>query len=344
MRRFVFLLVSLFQVTGILWAQDKIVSRKNFFLENKPLEVTVTTDLKKLVMTKKNPTLQPANLTWRAVNGGEDIVEPIRIRLRGNNRRENCNLASLMVDFRVDSQKTKTSNLKEMKWVAPCARGIEGEQFVLKEYLIYKMYNMFTDLSFRVRLLHITFEDANKKQKPYTQYGFAIEHVDDLRKRNNCSEEKKKQYLTIQTERNQALLVSIFQYMIGNTDWSVPNYHNVKLLIPKDSSTLAPLIVPYDFDYAGLVNAPYAVPHETWGIEKVTDRKYLGFPRTLEEIKAVTDKFGAKKDDINNLINNFELLTNYHKKEMSLFIAQFYKILESDRDIKVAFIDNARTK
>ncbi|HSK12913.1 MAG TPA: hypothetical protein VK907_06830, partial [Phnomibacter sp.] len=264
MRRYVLLIISLLTISAGSWAQENesgnVVSRKKFFEDVDPIEVVLQTDMKKLVSQKKNPNFQPATLTWKNADASGDVVEPIRIRLRGKNRKETCSNASLMIDFRVDSQKTRLSNLKEMKWVAPCSRNVDGEQFVLKEYLIYKMYNEFTDLSFKVRLLHITFQDASGKQKPFTQYGFALEHVDDLKKRNNCIEEKKRQFLTVQTQREQATLVSIFQYMIGNTDWAVPNYHNVKLLIPKDSPTAQPYMVPYDFDYAGAVNTPYAVP------------------------------------------------------------------------------------
>jgi hypothetical protein len=336
--RFLFLPIFLICV-GPVFGQEKVVSRKQFFLDTSVIEVVVRTDIKKLIRQKANPTLQPAKLTWKNADSSGDLQEAVRIRLRGNNRRENCNLASLMLDFRVEGENSRLKNLKEMKWVAPCAKTQDGEQLVLKEYLIYKMYNQLTDKSFRVRLLRVTFEDELEKQKSYTQYGFAIEHVDDLKKRVDCVEEKEKVYAAVQTNYDQTTLVSIFQYMIGNTDWSVPNYHNIKLLIPKDSPQVKPYMVPYDFDYAGAVNAPYAAPDETRPITKVTERYYMGLPRTFEMIKEVTDKFMLERPTFTGMIRDWSLLNNFHKNEMADFIAGFFEILESDKAIKLIFVD-----
>jgi hypothetical protein len=206
------------------------------------------------------------------------------------------------------------------------------------------MYNRLTDKSFRVRLLRITFEDELDKQKSYTQYGFAIEHVDDLKNRVGCVEEKQKQFTGIQTNYNHTTLVTIFQYMIGNTDWSIPNYHNIKMLIPKDSPQVKPYIIPYDFDYAGAVNTPYAVPNESRPITKVTERFYMGLPRTFEMVKAVTDRFMAERTTFNNMIKDWTLLNSFHKREMSGFINDFYTILESDKAIRLTFVDFSQPK
>ena len=335
-----FLLFPLLLVISLpVFAQDKFVSRKQFFLDTSVIEVILRTDIKKLIKQKNNPTFQPAKLTWQKADSTGDLQEAVRIRLRGNNRRETCNLASLMLDFRVEGEQSRLKNLKEMKWVAPCLRSQDGEQYVLKEYLIYKMYNRLTDKSFRVRLLRITFEDELEKQKSFTQYGFAIEHVDDLKDRVGCVEEKETKFTGIQTNYNHTTLVTIFQYMIGNTDWSIPNYHNIKMLIPKDSPQVKPYIVPYDFDYAGAVNTPYAAPNESRPITNVTERFYMGLPRTFEMVKVVTDSFMAERATFNNMIKDWSLLNSFHKKEMSGFIDDFYKVLESDRSIRLTFVD-----
>jgi hypothetical protein len=331
-------------LTGVIfgYAQDKVVSRKQFFKDTAAIPVTIKTDLRKLMYQKKNPTLQNAKLIWQSTDGVLQGEDPIKIRLRGNNRRETCTLASLMVDFRDDEKSNRLKNLKEMKWVAPCNKGVQFEQYVIKEYLIYKIYNLLTDFSFKVRLLNITFEDEAGKVKGYTHYGFAIEPVDDLKNRVNSTEEKKKQFLQMQSSYNHTTMVALFQYMIGNTDWSVPNYHNVKLLIPKDSPYARPYIVPYDFDYAGAVNPPYAVPHETWPISVVTERYYMGFPRTFEEIKAVTTMMLSKKEDILHIIQDSPLLLGYHKKEMNNYISEFFNMIENDKTIKKVFVEGAR--
>src|ERR1041385_40117 len=108
-------------------------------------------------------------------------------------------------------------------------------------------------------------------------------------------------------------IVDIFQYMVGNTDWSVPNYHNIKLIRKKNADDSPPYVIPYDFDYCGLVNAYYAVPAEILGIEKVTDRKYRGFPRSMEELQQAISIFNKQKENIYKLITGFEPLPEKNK-------------------------------
>jgi len=325
-------------------AQDKVVSRKQFFTDTALVVVTLKTDIKKLQARRKNPSFQPGTITWHKADSTGDVTANIKLRLRGNFRRENCGIASLMVEFRDSANKSRLNNLKNLKLVAPCFRGYENEQLVIKEFLVYKIYNQLTDKSFRVRLMQVTFEDENDKIKPYTQYAFAIEPIDDLAKRNDCIEEDKKEVLTEQTNRAHTTLVNIFQYMIGNTDFGIPVYHNIKLIVPANAPTAAPYVIPYDFDYSGLVNAPYAIPHESTGLTSVTERKYMGFPRSWEEIQAAAAIFKAKKDGILNIVNTYPLLGNTSKREMEGFLEEFYTFLNSDNRVKGEFINRARTQ
>lgn len=323
-------------------AQDKVVSRKLFFTNDTVLQVTLKTDMKRLASQKKEPSYQKAVLVISQGEGKPEISGNVRVKLRGNFRRENCRIASIMVDFYKEDSTSKLKNLKTMKWVAPCERGFYQEQFVIKEFLTYKMYQLFTEKSFRVRMLNITFQDVNGKVKDYTQYGFGIEDVDDMAKRNGMVEEEDRKYQTEQTDRYYGTLVSMFQYMIGNTDYGVPVYHNVKLLLPKDSPTAKPYIVPYDFDYSGMVNANYAAPPEELGITSVTERIYRGFSREMSEIKGMAQLFFDKKEQIYTLVNENTLLFANQKKEMNLFLDSFYGTISKDAELERIFVKGAR--
>lgn len=138
-------------------------------------------------------------------------------------------------------------------------------------------------------------------------------------------------------------MVAIFQYMIGNLDWSVPGLHNMKLIKPKDDPNTLPYAVPYDFDYCGLVNAPYAVPPEQIDVKSVTERFYRGFPRSMEELEPVIEHFKKQKEKTLELINNCQWLSNRYKKEMTSFLEDFYKTIDNKGRVKNIFIDNART-
>jgi hypothetical protein len=130
--------------------------------------------------------------------------------------------------------------------------------------------------------------------------------------------------------------------MIGNTDFSVPANHNIKLILPKADTMQAPYIVPYDFDYAGFVNAPYAIPDPMLGIEQVTERLYRGFARTLEELEEVLVLFRAKKPEIYALIDNFPPFEVYTKKDAKQFLNDFFEVIDSEKSIKAVFINSAR--
>src|SRR5205085_7276423 len=181
------------------------------------------------------------------------ISEPIRLSARGEFRRTECFVPSIKLDFKSDSS-PKLSPLNKLKLVVGCGARADDEKLLLKEFLIYKIYNLLTEKSFRVRLLHINYKDTRDKIKAYSQYGFLIEDVDKMAKRNNCAEVEKTVFRSERTDRDQMTLVAIFEYMIGNTDWSVPNYHNIKLMRPKSDSISFPYVIHYDFDFAGLLD------------------------------------------------------------------------------------------
>jgi len=267
----------------------------------------------------------------------------VGIRARGNYRRENCELASLMFMFNYDkSDKNDLSKLKKVKFVAGCQRNVEIDQLVIKEYLTYRIYQRLTPVSFRVRLVKVNFKDVNNRMKSYTQYGFFIEDVDDLADRNKMVERYNHGFRTEQSNREHTTLVCIFQYMIGNTDWAVPVDHNIKLLSPKKDTMLLPYIVPYDFDYCGLVNASYAVPHEMLGIKNVTDRLYRGFPRTIDELRVTAKNFLDNKEAIMSIVENDPLLNKSNKKIMWRYLEDFYDEIKSDNDLYRNFLMGAR--
>jgi hypothetical protein len=137
-------------------------------------------------------------------------------------------------------------------------------------------------------------------------------------------------------------IVDMFQYMVGNTDWSVPNLHNTKLVQKKGEPSSAPYVIPYDFDYAGLVNAYYAVPSEILNIEKVTDRLYRGFPRSMEELQIAIGVFMKQKESIYKLIASFTPLADRYKKEVTDYIDEFYRTISDNKKVQFEFIDNAR--
>lgn len=218
------------------------------------------------------------------------------------------------------------------------------DQNLLKEFMVYKIYNLITDKSFRVRLLNLNYRDSSGKKKTITDHAFLLEDIKEVAKRNNSTDWTEKKFGGAAIDRRQMETTAIFEYMIGNTDWSVPANHNMKLIHSKSDSTSRPFAVPYDFDYSGLVNAAYAIPDERLGIETVRERLYRGLPRTKEELTEAFDIFNKQKGDFYAAIENFNLLTRATKKEMKDYLDEFFNTINNPSDVKEIFGINTKTK
>ena len=319
----------------------QLVDSIKFFTDETLIEMSLSTDIKALQTEKKLDVFQPADITL-TFQDNQVITQHRAVGARGHFRRDFCTIPPLMLNFRGPG--SRLSSLGKLKLVIGCGSKADDEQLILKEYLAYKMYNLLEEKSFRVRLVRVTYNDSRNKMKPFTQYAFFIEDDADMARRNGCIKKDKVQVLTESTNRDMMTMVAVFEYMISNGDWSVPNNHNIKLIFEKKIPAALPYVVPYDFDHSGFVNAGYALPNELLGTETVTERVYRGFPREMEELESVFAEFRKKKESINSLIMNFSLLKERARKDAVEYLEDFYKTINNKGQVKSIFIDNARTR
>jgi hypothetical protein len=292
------------------------------FDSDKLIDIALRFDITTYRKQRSDEEYLPAVLTYYF--GEKDSVNKnIKLRARGVQRRAYCDFPPIKLNFKLkDSVSTEFDGIDKLKLVTYCKVGLED--YVLREYLVYKLYNILTDNSFRVRLLRVNYINTAKDKKPIVQYGFVIEPNELLEKRTNSVE--------IRTTVSQVNIsppslteCALFNYMIGNTDWSVPNRHNVLLLnIPKRADNYVDLIIPFDFDYSGFVNADYAVPFETLPIKTVRDRLYVSICRSEEEFSNELKKFAEKKDDFYRVINDFPYLKDRSKKDIINYLDYFF--------------------
>jgi hypothetical protein len=334
-----FMLACLLAITVAAQTQSRIDSVQ-FFLDEKPLDVTLSTDIGNLISGKIKDEYQNAIFTCKLPDSST-VSEVIRLNLRGHSRREICKIPPMRLLFR-NASSPRLSPLRTLKLVNSCRLGSGDKQLLFKEYLIYKIYNILTDKSLRVRMLNITFEDSKGGKKPMIQNAFLVENIDAMAKRNKCKEMNGVKIDQETTDRQQMTLVALFEYMIGNTDWSVWNNHNIKLLFAKKDSASKPFPVAYDFDNSGFVNADYAIPDPMMGVESVTQRVYRGFPRSESELNDAIQVFNSKKDKIYEVVNNCEQLSSGVKKSVTNYLDDFYKTINNPSDVKYVFITNAR--
>jgi hypothetical protein len=223
---------------------------------------------------------------------------------------------------------------KKIKLVSDCNSSKTYREYVLKEYLAYKIFNILTDKSFRVRLVNLKLIDTGRKNKESNSLVFMIEPEELLAQRLNSMPIKIDKLNFHQMDSLSVDMVSFFQYMIGNTDFAIHNRHNVKLLISKDFKKNRPFPVPYDFDYSGLVNTLYAQPEDFFQIYSVRERFYRGMCRSTAEFQTLIDYYLKMEIDIIDLINSSEFLKEKTKKEVLEYIEEFYTELKDPDFIK----------
>ena len=212
----------------------------------------------------------------------------------------------------------------------PC----RGEEYVIREWLVYRIYNLVTPKSFRARLVVVELNDTKKKKTITPFYGILLEDEQQMANRNHDILVKRKTRPE-QTEPGAFLKMAMFEYLIGNTDWSV-QYQNTRLLA-KDSNTVA-VAVPYDFDHAGLVDAPYAKPAEELEMSSVRQRRYRGY--CIEDMKRFDEAialYNYLKPDIYKLYTDCTLLDAKYVKETLQYFDEFYKTINDPLALQKEF-------
>ena len=302
----------------------------------KGIDIYLKTDLKQLLKKTDNDYYRPCEFSFKDSLGNQISLD-LEVKPRGNIRRKICFYPPLKIKIaKKDLSKLGLrKRYNTFKIVSHCKAGKAGDQLVLKEYLAYKLLNILTDRSFKVQLTRLHYEDSKAKIKPQTRLGFIIESNDRLEDRMGGTMKDTLNLKAKNLEREQYHLMCMFQYMIGNPDWGITQLHNVKLVVRDSDNTILP--IPYDFDYSGLVNAPYAVPDPNLGIEKVSDRIYMGLKGGGRNFKKNLQLFLKKEKEIKAYVASFECLNRSNHKFVKKYIASFYKTLHSKARLKSEF-------
>ena len=243
-----------------------------------PLELELVFDAAALCRDPRREACEDAaaTLVYRSA-GGESVPIEVTLRVRGRWRKEtaDCRLPALFVFFtEPHAAETPFAGEKMLPLTTHCREGRGYEQYVLKEYLAYRILNRLTDKSLRVRLARITYRDAGDQGRAVTRYAFFTEHFDALAARHAAEVWRPKELDVRSVDANELATVALFEYLIGNTDWSAVYSHNVVALRSASGAVSA---VPYDFDFSGLVDAEYAGPPPGVPIASVRERIYRGF-------------------------------------------------------------------
>ncbi len=339
MKKTSLILASIFVLFGTL-EQLKAQTYPELFSTEEPLEIQMKFSTKQVKNETNDSTFIDSFLMYKNTTGGWDSLD-IDLRARGNFRRANCSYPPIRIKIKKKkSAETPFEGHKSLKLVMPCNDAKNASSYIAKEYLAYKMYEKVTPYYFPTRLVKISLLDEDNKKMEVTELiGFLIEDDDLVAERfgGEIFDEKKLGPTFLMD--SATVRHDLFQYMIGNTDWSSMFYHNQKIMKLSDTEFIP---LAYDFDMTGLVSPPYAQVNPTVGIEKITDRAYRGFCRDESIMQAVRQEFLAKEGEIMGLIETQYFMEERDVKLARSYIKEFFTTMQNDKQFDTQILQTCR--
>ena len=330
--------VVLFPLALAANAQD-IKDHDPLFGSHDTLEVEIEAPF--AMLSKDRPDEEEAAGKFRFTAEDGSVVEfDIVVRTRGRYRRnkEVCKFPPLRLNFKKSQTKdTLFDKQDKLKLVTHCMSSKRYEQSVVSEYLAYRILNLLTDTSFRVRLSRITYLYTDE-DRDVTSYAILIEHKNRLGKRIDAKPAGIDQTRIEDIRPEDLNLTSVFQYFLGNTDFSpiaaAPDEdccHN-QALFTRDGELH--FTIPYDFDQTGLVNALHASPNARFSLRSVRNRLYRGRCVNNQHLDATVQIFGEHRDDIEALVNEQPELSAGTRQYISRYIKKFYDITGNPKQLE----------
>ncbi|MBT8205040.1 MAG: hypothetical protein KJP14_07375 [Eudoraea sp.] len=346
--KYLFNFLVLFYILGssaIGVAQEDTARKQSnaLFSDDQPLKLKLQYSIKNLRKKTNDSTYIQSALLAKTAVGWDSL--PIDIRARGNFRRDHCYYVPVKV--KIDKKKAKGTVYEEnrkLKLVLPCLMEAYKNDYVLKEYLAYSFFELISPYHYKTRLVDIEFqEEKGERIKEHRLRGFFIEDSDKVEDRLKGKEVNRKVH-PMQQDALNAIRNDLFQFMIGNTDYSTKQGHNEKLFYLDGKY----ICLPYDFDMSGLVNASYAnvsnVQNLSKSISEVTQRAYKGYQRDRALVEQVRREYLDHEGEILKKLQEmkleFESEQQYQAAEQ--FLAGFFNILKNDARFEKQVVKRAR--
>jgi hypothetical protein len=327
----------------VLQARRTEADTRRLFQGIEPLAITLTADFK-TVNKDRNPASTKRFPAVLSVAGQDGVMRtlPVKLGTRGHFRLmpRNCEFVPLRVEFpRQETGGTPFEGQTALKLGTHCRDSDAYENYTLREYLTYRLSNLMTPLSFRARLVRATYIDQTTTKTVATRYAMFIEHENEVARRFGGRIVDLPRIRFSDLDAPTLTHMMLFQYMIGNTDFSIWALHNVRLVQDR-ARRLFP--VPYDFDLSGFVNAPYATPDPRIGIRSVLDRLYRGPCRSVDEFEAVAASFREKRADMFAVVDSMRDLAPLARGEAKNYLEGFFRAIEKPAAIKKQFVDGCK--
>ncbi len=269
----------------------------------------------------------PATFHFTAADGSRESWD-IELNVRGRYRRMTCDFPPLKINFyKDDLEERGLKKHNNLKLVTHCFGNWRGEDYLLREYVAYKLFHELFSISYRTQLVEVKYTDS-ATGKTMTHYGIIIEDEKELADRYD-SKLCEDCYSMPQDSFDQQYLVrlDLFQFMIGNADWSVRILKNLKMLKPRDGGKY--YLVPYDFDFSGFVDPHYVRLPASLGIQSVRERVYLGFEHDAAVLQQAFADFQSQKEELYRIIEACDYLSKKSRNYLKRYLGSFFRYMNN---------------
>jgi hypothetical protein len=283
---------------------------------------------------------------WLELSDGRMI--PMTFSRYGISRLRECGLPCFKITIgEEDARGTVFEGQPTLRLVTACQHGSSFDRYILLEYLVYESFAVIAEPALQTRLVSCRFRDSERPSFEATGLAFFVEDIGMAATRYG------KSWLDIRSQRiadldpAQLALLALFQFMVGNTDWSALSSsagqsccHNVAVLGAEGDKDN--MLLPFDFDQAGLVDAPYAAPDERLKIQRVTQRVFRGYCSHNDELPAAIAVFNRKRPKIDKLFNENVLPNPQARKRALKYIDGFYDTINNPRKVESRIVSKCR--
>lgn len=298
----------------------------DYLTPREAVKLTLELDLTTIKEQKRTNTYFPALLSTET---GQ--VFRLDVRPRGRFRRAKAELPPLKLKFAKKALVAAgLDTLNELKLVMPWNASEEASEWVVREYLAYRMFEHLTPASVRARLVRLTLRDNHVEKSKMTMYALLVEDEEFIAKRLGGTPVEIFGLHPDSLNQNQAALTAMFQYMIGNTDWDLSMCRNVRLLRAPEGGKV--LVLPYDFDFSGFSGTPYAVPNSDTGLKNVRQRFLMANGLRPEALRAATATLRAAKKDLLAICRS-KYVSRDAVTDMVQFLENFFVAVEKSDEV-----------